>query len=222
MVSIGSNIVEFNVNEVSPAMNQSIHSETTSEQLFMEETSTITGEDVLTNGLPAPPDKSSSKTENFLIIASTMKSPEKSRNLENALEKIKKLKYDDAFEKQFTQNVILKIRRDLQTHKKENMKHIKECFGDMLDNMDHVDWLSVKLTYNPNRFKRLLSDNVVNRRKSLQPETYQDIYSFWLNNSINSNDSRSNVVNISRRFFLQQYKFITDQNLMEKEKIYQK
>ena len=67
-----------------------------------------------------------------------MKSPEKSRNLENVLEKIKKLK-NDMFEKQFTQNMILKIRRDLQTHKKETIKHIKECFGDMLDNMDFVD-----------------------------------------------------------------------------------
>ena len=60
----------------------------------------------------------------------------------------------------------------------------------MLDNMDFVDWLSVKLAYKPNRFKCLLCDNVVNKRKSLQPETYQDIYNFWLNNSINSNDSR--------------------------------
>ena len=76
----------------------------------------------------------------------------------------------------------------------------------MLDNMDFVDWLSVKLAYKPNQFKSLLSDNVVNKRKSLQPETYQDIYNFWLNNSINSNDSRSNVVNISKHFFLQQYK----------------
>ena len=64
----------------------------------------------------------------------------------------------------------------------------------------------------------LLSDNVVNKRKSLQPETYQDVYNFWLNSSINSNDGCSNVVNISKFFFLQQYKFITDKYLMEKEK----
>ena len=98
MVSIGLNNVEFNANEVSPAMNQSIHSETTSEQLFMEGTSTITGEDVFRNSLPTSPVKSSSQIENFLILASPMKSPEKSRNLENVLEKIKKLKNDDAFE----------------------------------------------------------------------------------------------------------------------------
>ena len=98
----------------------------------MDETSTITGEDVFRNSLTASPDKSSSQIENFLIIVSPMEISEKSRNLEDVLEKIKKLKNDDAFEKQFTQNVILKIRRDLQTHKKETIKHIKECFGDML------------------------------------------------------------------------------------------
>ena len=127
----------------------------------MEETSTITGEDVFLNSLPASPDKSSNQTENFLIIASPTKSPQKSRKLENVLEKIKKLKNDDTFEKQLTQNVILKIRRDLQTQRKETIKHIKECFGDMLDNMDFMDWLSVKLAYKPNRYKSLLSDNVV-------------------------------------------------------------
>ena len=159
MVSIGSNNEKFNVNEVSLAMYQSIHSETTSEQLFMEKTSTITST-VFPNSLPASPDKSSSQTENFLIIVSPMKSPKKSRNLENVLEKIKKFKNDDAFEKQFTQNMILKIRIDLQTHKKETIKHIKDCFGDMLDNMDFVDWLSVKLAYRPNRFKSLLTDSL--------------------------------------------------------------
>ena len=65
MVSISSNNVEFNVNEVLSAMNQSIHSETISKQLFMEETSTVTGEDVFPNSLPASPDKSSSQTENM-------------------------------------------------------------------------------------------------------------------------------------------------------------
>ena len=61
--------------------------------------------------------------------------------------------------------MILKIRRGLQTHKKEAIKHIKESFGDVLDNMDFVDWLSVKLSYKPNQFKSLLSENVVNKRK---------------------------------------------------------
>ena len=206
------------MNEVSSAANQSIYTKKQVSNYSWKTLSAVKGEDVFPYRLPAAPNKSPSQTENFHIIASPTKSPEKSRNLENVLEKIKKLKNDDAFEKQFTQDVILKIRRDLQTQKKETIKHIKECFSDMLDNMDFVDWLSVKLAYKPNQFKSLLSDNVVNKRKSLQPETYQYIYNFCLNNSINSNDSRRNVVNISKHFFFQQYKFIADQNLMGKEK----
>ena len=92
MVFISSNNVEFNVNEVLPAMNQSIYSETTSERLFMQDTSTVTGEEDFPNSLSASPEKSLRQTENFLIVASPMKSPEKLRNLENVLEKIKKLK----------------------------------------------------------------------------------------------------------------------------------
>ena len=83
MVFISSNNVEFNVNEVLPAMNQSIYSETTSERLFMQDTSTVTGEEDFPNSLSASPEKSSRQTENFLTVASPMKSPEKLRNLEN-------------------------------------------------------------------------------------------------------------------------------------------
>ena len=85
--------------------------------------------------------------------------------------------------------------------------------------MDFAEWRSVKLACKPNRLKSLLSNNVINKRKSLQPETYQDIYNFWLKNNKNSNDSRRNVVSISKYFFLQQYKFIAGQNFMEKKSI---
>ena len=87
--------------------------------------------------------------------------------------------------------------------------------------MDFVDWLSVKLAYKLSQFKSLLSDNVVNKRKSLQPKTYQDIYNFWLNISINSNDSRSNVIKISKHFFLHLYK-LSRIKISWKRKIYQK
>ena len=83
MVFISSNNVEFNVNEVLPAMNQIIYSVTTSERLFMQETFTVTGEEDFPNSLSASPEKSSRQTENFLTVASPMKSPEKLRNLEN-------------------------------------------------------------------------------------------------------------------------------------------
>ena len=88
------------------------------------------------------------------------------------------------------------------------------CFGEMLDNMDFVSWISNKFGYKPNRMKQLFQEKAYNKRRST---TYQDIYKFWLSNSRNSNGSGCNVVNISKRTFLQQYRFITDENLMEKE-----
>ena len=76
----------------------------------------------------------------------------------------------------------------------------------------------MKLACKSNRFKGSLYD-VVNKTESLQPKTYRDIYNFWLNKSINSNHSQSNVVNISKHFFFQQYKVIIDENLIENKNL---
>ena len=117
----------------------------------------------------------------------------------------------------FTENLILKLKRDLKSKKAEAMEFIKDSFGDMFDDKDFLSWLSKKLEYKPNQLKSLLQDKAHNIRKLLQPKTYQDVYDFWLQNSLNSNDSQSNVVNITKRAFLEQYNSITDANLMEKE-----
>ena len=63
----------------------------------------------------------------------------------------------------------------------------------MLDNKDFVDRLLVKLAYKPNRFKSLFSNSVIFKRKSLHPEMYQDIYNFWLNNSISKVEATSSI-----------------------------
>ena len=65
--------------------------------------------------------------------------------------------------------------------------------------------------------EEVLAEKAPNNRKSLDATVYQEIYNFWLSESINSNDGRTNVVNISKSLFIQQYKFIKDENLMEKE-----
>ena len=83
--------------------------------------------------------------------------------------------------------------------------------------MDFLSFLYVRLGYKPNRMKKLLVKKAPNNRKSLDATVYQEIYNFWLSESINSNDGRTNVVNISESLFLQQYKFIKDENLVEKE-----
>ena len=137
--------------------------------------------------------------------------------LEEIITNIKKKKSDDYFEKQFSQNLILKLKRGLKSEKTEEVEYIKDCFGEMLDNMDFVSWISNKLGYKPNRMKKLLEEKAYNKQRSFHPTTYQDIYKFWLSNSINSSDIRYNVVNISKPTFLQQYRFITDENFMEKE-----
>ena len=46
---------------------------------------------------------------------------------------IKKKKNESQFEKQFNQNVILKMKRDLKRQKAKAVEYIRECFGDMLD-----------------------------------------------------------------------------------------
>ena len=113
--------------------------------------------------------------------------------------------------------MILKLKRDLKSTKAEVVEFIKDSFGDMLDDKEFLSWLSKNLEHKPNRLKSLLQDKTHNIRKSFQPKTYQNFYDFWLQNSINSNDSRSNVVNITKRAFLEQYNSITDAKLMEKE-----
>ena len=150
-------------------------------------------------------------------LLSPTKDLESSSHLESIICNIKKIKSEHHYEKKITKNLILKLKRDLKSKKAEAVEFIKDSFGDMLDDKDFLSWLSKKLEYKPNRLKSLLQDKAHNIRKSLQPKTYQDVYDFWLQNSINSNDSRSNVVNITKRAFLEQYNSITDANLMEKE-----
>ena len=123
----------------------------------------------------------------------------------------------DYFEKQFSQNLILKMKRDLKSEKIETVEYIKGGFGEMLDNVDFVSWISNKLGYKSNLMKKLLEEKAYNKRRSFHPTTSQDIYKFWPSNSINSNYSGCHVANISKRTFLQQYRFITGENLMEKE-----
>ena len=122
-------------------------------------------------------------------LLSPTKDPERSSHLESIICNIKKIKSEHHYEKKITENLILKLKRDLRSKKAEAVEFIKDSFGDMLDDKDFLSWLSKKLEYKPNRLKSLLQDKAHNIRKSLQPKTYQDVYDFWLQNSINSNDS---------------------------------
>ena len=150
-------------------------------------------------------------------LLSPAKDPERSSHVESIICNIKKIKSEHHYEKKLTENLILKLKRYLKSKKAEAVEFIKHSFGDMLDGEDFLSCLSKKLEYKPNRLKSLLQDKAPNIWKSLQRKTYQDVYDFWLQNGINSNYSRSNVVNITKRAFLEQYNSITYANLMEKE-----
>ena len=117
--------------------------------------------------------------------------------------------------------MILKLKDDLKVNKTATIEYNKECFCDLLDNIDFLLWLYVKLGYKPNRMKKLLSEEAPNKRKLSNLTIYQDIYNFWLSKTINPNNSKANVVSIMISLLLQQYKFITDQNLKHKEQLCQ-
>ena len=84
----------------------------------------------------------------------------------------KKNKRDDYFEKQFSQNVTLELNRDLKSTKTEIMEYIKDCFGEIMDNMDFVSWISSKLGYKANRLKKLLEEKTFNKRRSFHQISY--------------------------------------------------
>ena len=62
--------------------------------------------------------------------------PVKSSHLEEIITNIKKKKGDEYFEKQFSQNLTLHLKRDLKSEKTKTVDYIKDCFGKKLDNMD--------------------------------------------------------------------------------------
>ena len=63
--------------------------------------------------------------------------PVKSSHSEEIITNIKKKKSDYYFEKQFTQNQVVKVKRDPKSENTtEAMEYIKDCFGEKLDNMD--------------------------------------------------------------------------------------
>ena len=118
----------------------------------------------------------------------------------------------------FNQCVIDKLRNDLKNNKTVAVEYMRSCFDEMLDDEGFLCWLSSAVGFKPNRLRKLLSDNQPNKRNSKLPLSYfQEIYNFWLENSITSTDSTNNMKRISKKTFLQQHKNIVDENLIEKE-----
>ena len=106
---------------------------------------------------------------------------------------------------------------DLKNSKTEAARYMQSSFGEMLDDEGFLNWLSSAVGYKLNRLKKILSEDLPNRRNSakLPPSCHQEIYSFWLEKSITSTDSTNSLKRIPKKTFLQNYKDIVDTNLRE-------
>ena len=65
--------------------------------------------------------------------------------------------------------------------------------------------------------EKILKDKKQNNKNSKFKSTdFQEIYSFWLDNSVNSNQSAYNMKPINKCFFFEQLSYINDPNVIEK------
>ena len=55
------------------------------------------------------------------------------------------------------------------------------CFDEVSDDQNFINWLSLAVGLKLNRLKKLLSENLSNKRNSskLPPSSHQDLYEFW-------------------------------------------
>ena len=144
----------------------------------------------------------------------SLNSATKSSRLESVILEITRY-IDHSFT--LNQCVIKKLKLDLKNSKTEAARYMQGSFGAMLDNKSCLNWLSLAVGYKPNRLKKILSENLPNRRNSakLPPWCHQEIYNFWLEKSITSTDSTSSLKRIPKKTFLQNYNDIVYTNLRE-------
>ena len=101
-----------------------------------------------------------------------------------------------------TESVLKKLKRDFKENQKEAVKFICDCFDNMLDDDGFIAWLVSGAGYKARRLKQILKDKKPNKRNSKFTSTdFQEIYNFWLDNSINSNESAYNMKHINKRLF---------------------
>ena len=115
------------------------------------------------------------------------------------------------------ENVLKKLKGELNENQKEAVKFICDCFDDMLDDDGLIAWLANGVGYKPCQLKQVLKNKKPNKRKSKFISTdFQEIYNFLLDNSINSNESAYSMNRINKRFFLEEFSNINDTNVIEK------
>lgn len=157
---------------------------------------------------------SSANPLSIVVINEKIENKRKQSRLEKTLSNIKQqLDYS----MNVSESVVEKLKRDFKDNKNEALNYIHECFGDMLGDEGFIRWLAKGVGYKPNRLSQILKENRPNMRNTkFTNEIYQQIYDFWIENSINSNESAYNIKRISKRNFLKQFPNINDPNLIEK------
>ena len=102
-----------------------------------------------------------------------------------------------------TESVLKKLERDLKENQKESVKFICDFSNDMQDDNGFIALLANSVGYKQCQLKQILKDKKLNKRNSKFTSTdFQEIYDFWLDNSINSNESAYNMKCIKKRSFL--------------------
>ena len=87
----------------------------------------------------------------------------------------------------------------------------------MLEDNVFITWLANGTGYKSNRLKEILKGNKPNKRTSkFTAANFQEIYDFWLDNCINSNESSYNMKRVTKHSSLERFSSITDSNVIEK------
>ena len=116
-----------------------------------------------------------------------------------------------------TEIVFKKLKRGSKENQKEALKFICDCFDNMLDDDGFIVWLANGVGYKPCQLEQILKDKKLNKRNNKFTSTdFQEIYDFWLDNSVNSNESAYNMKRINKRSFHEQFSNINDPNVIEK------
>ena len=149
------------------------------------------------------------------MSTTTIDVPSKKSRLEIVIRKIvTNIDYSD----KFNRCIIDSLKTQLKNDKKEAVRYMKMCFDSLLHDEGFLKWLAKTLGYKPYSLKNLLATSKHNKRNSQIPiASHQEIYDFWLRNSITSNDSANNIKKIPKIAFLSQFKNIEDPDILEKE-----
>ena len=149
------------------------HVETSSDLNFQE----IYNDDVV----------SSNNAENLEVIeqnhneSNTEELITKRSRLENVISKTTK-NIDHSFT--LNQCVIEKLKHYIKNNNFATVYYTRSCFDEMLDGKGLINWLSLTVGLKPNRLKKILSENLPNKRNSLKlpPSSHQDIYDLKVHN----------------------------------------